>query len=452
MTTSTVDIRQVEIEYVSPQLLRPHPRNTKIYGDEDVESLKQRILASNWIKPLVVTPNNVIISGHRRWRAASELGLRSVPIEQRAFANEMEELEALLLENESREKTPEQRVHEGKAWKEIEETRAKLRQTAFLKQGAAVSVQEIFPEREKGQSRDKVAERVGFGSGRSYEKAEKVVDVAERLADEGKQKEANALLETLNKKSVHKAYQQVKQQEQQEEVKQLQQVDLLPEPVVVVEEIHVEPGQTWRLGKHLLYCGDSSSAEFIALVKEQEATFAFADPPYNAGVADWDNGFVWQHDYLLDFAPIVAVTPGISAIKDFMSVTTMPYKWSMSYWLDNGMTRGALGFGNWIYVSLFTQGSLYRNAQDFARVSVSSNDRDDLDHKGRKPLAMMLHLIKLFSQEGEVVIDPFLGTGSTIIVCEQTGRHCIGAELNPTYCESIIKRWEKISGKKAEVL
>lgn len=221
----------------------------------------------------------------------------------------------------------------------------------------------------------------------------------------------------------------------------------------------IAPGQLWQLGRHLLYCGDSSSQRFVDSTKGDRATFAFADPPYNAGVAQWDIDFTWGHDYLIDSAPIVAVTPGISAIKSFMRTTKMPYKWSMSYWIDNGMTRGALGFGNWIYVALFTEGSLYRNTQDLVRVvededmmqriSITGGDHDDFKHKGRKPLAMMTHIVELFTKPDEVVIDPFLGTGTTLIACEDTGRICIGAEENLEFCGSIIKRWERRTGKEA---
>lgn len=222
----------------------------------------------------------------------------------------------------------------------------------------------------------------------------------------------------------------------------------------------VEPGQIWRLGEHLLYCGDSADEAFINLCQQSEVAFAFADPPYNAGVAEWDSDFTWRHDYLSDLAPIVAVTPGISAIKNFMRTTKMPYKWSMSYWIDNGMTRGALGFGNWMYVALFTEGSVYRNAQDLARIadeemddmgriSVTGGDRDDLKHKGRKPIELLSHLLNLFTKSEEVVIDPFLGTGTTLIACEKEGRRCVGAEINPEFCESIIRRWERKTEREA---
>lgn len=125
------------------------------------------------------------------------------------------------------------------------------------------------------------------------------------------------------------------------------------------------------------------------------------------------------------------------------------------------MTRGALGFGNWMYVALFSEQSLYRNEQDWELVeineqldteaiSISGGDQDPLKHKGRKPINLMKHIIKMFTTQEEIVIDPFLGTGTTLIACELLGRQCVGAELSIEYCESIIKRWEAVSGQQAE--
>jgi ParB-like chromosome segregation protein Spo0J len=437
---------------IDPRLLTPHPLNGKIYGNESISTLKERIASSQWIKPLVVTPNKVIISGHKRWRVALELG-RDVPVEERVFTNELDELEALLLENDAREKTVEQKVREAEYWQKIEVKRALQRKKSAMtlvneQLGRKTTMVENFPpSSEMGKVRDKVAVKVGFGSGRTYEKAANVVATADKLKKQGKEKQAYALLKTLNTKSVHKAYQEVKKQIQQEQVSHLQIAMLAP--LAAEQQRRVEQGQLWKLGKHTLYCGDSASEAFIALCKKSSASFAFADPPYNAGVDTWDKDFQWQHDYLIDIAPIVAVTPGIVAIQSFMRVTTMPYVWSMAYWLQNGMTRGALGFGSWVYVALFARGSIYRNAQDFERVTILGLDDESVSHKGRKPITMMLSLVNLFSKEGQVVIDVFLGTGTTLIVCEQRGRVCVGAEINPTFCESIIQRWEKISGQKA---
>jgi hypothetical protein len=200
----------------------------------------------------------------------------------------------------------------------------------------------------------------------------------------------------------------------------------------------VQPGQWWKLGPHLLYCGDSADRAFIDKAK---GAFVFADPPYNAGKAEWDTDFKWQHDYLTDAAAIVAVTPGISAIPDFLGTTAMPYRWSMAAWITNGMTRGALGFGNWIYVALFSNAaSIHRNAQDHIRINVSPS-AVSTSHESRKPAELVVSLLGTFTDEGDTVIDPFVGSGTTLFAAEQTGRRCIAAEIRPEFCAEIITRY-----------
>lgn len=200
----------------------------------------------------------------------------------------------------------------------------------------------------------------------------------------------------------------------------------------------VQPGQWWQLGEHLLYCGDSADEKFAA---KAVGEFAFADPPYNAGKADWDSGFTWRHDWLADQASLVAVTPGISAIPHFLRSTEMPYRWSMAAWITNGMTRGALGFGNWIYVALFADAeSIHRNAQDHLRINVSPAAVSTA-HESRKPAELLVGLLETFTGEGDTVVDPFLGSGTTLFAAEQTGRRCVGAEIRPEFCAEIISRY-----------
>jgi hypothetical protein len=215
------------------------------------------------------------------------------------------------------------------------------------------------------------------------------------------------------------------------------------------EKNDVEVGEWWQLGRHKLFCGDTSNDAFISHLPQ--AAFAFADPPYNANAAEWDNDFEWLHNYLIDYALIVAVTPGISAISDFFATSAqMPYAWSMAAWITNGMTRGALGFGNWIYIALFADDSIHRNAQDVLRISIKASDRETNNFKGRKPSALMIALIELFTNERDIIIDPFLGSGTTLLCAEITGRVCVGGEIDPQRCAGIIAKWEALTGLEAK--
>jgi len=202
------------LHQVSPNLLKPHPRNSSIYGeDEDATELVELISQSGWVKPLVVTPSFRIVSGHRRWKAALQLELKSVPVEVREFPDELAELEALLLENASRFKTIEQKVREAKAWKEVEASKASLRQIllAGTRPNTQPDLQANLPEGEKGQTRDAIAQRVGLRA-RNYEKAAKVVEVIDEQTSLGNSSCAQTLRKVLNEQSVDAAYQLLKKQ------------------------------------------------------------------------------------------------------------------------------------------------------------------------------------------------------------------------------------------------
>ena len=69
-----------------------------------------------------------------------------------------------------------------------------------------------------------------------------------------------------------------------------------------------------------------------------------------------------------------------------------------------------------------------------------------------KPVKMLAYLICNSTLQGACVLDPFGGSGSTLIACEQTGRSCCMMEIEPVYCDVIIDRWEKFTGQKAELI
>jgi DNA modification methylase len=127
-----------------------------------------------------------------------------------------------------------------------------------------------------------------------------------------------------------------------------------------------------------------------------------------------------------------------------MSLTGMPYRWTLSAEITNGMTRGALGFGNWIAVALFAADeSLYRNAKDVLHIAAGTGDDQGGIHPSRKPIRLINELIELFTNKDDLIVDPFLGSGTTLIAADKLGRRCIGAELDPDYCAHIIKRYEE---------
>jgi hypothetical protein len=166
----------------------------------------------------------------------------------------------------------------------------------------------------------------------------------------------------------------------------------------------------------------------------------------------WDSEFYFDHDYLIDKAPIVAVTPGQNSLQRFLTSTDMPYRYAMSSWITNGMTHGAIGYQNWILIALFAREgiSLFRQSQDIVRVTIQTKGNTLTAHKGRKPSQLMLKLFDTFTDTGAVIIDPFLGSGSSLFAAETTDRVFIGGDISPSYIKKAIERWQGITGETAK--
>jgi ParB family chromosome partitioning protein len=194
------------ITQLSPNILTPHPLNTSIYGeDEDVSSLMELIRESGWVKPLVVTTDYVIVSGHRRWLAVMKLGWETIPVEVKEFPDSIAILETLLLENASRDKSLEIRIREGLAWEEVEKEKARQRR------GTRTDLRDMvenFPPCSEtgkfGKSRDAIGLRIGL-SGRSYSKGRKVIETIDAEASVGNHSSAKALKLALSS-SIDAAY------------------------------------------------------------------------------------------------------------------------------------------------------------------------------------------------------------------------------------------------------
>jgi ParB family chromosome partitioning protein len=194
------------LKQVSPNILTPHPLNASIYGqNEDVSSMVELIQDSGWVKPLVVTTDYVIVSGHRRWKAVKQLRWETVPVEVRHFPDSVAVLEALLLENASRDRTLEVRIREGMAWEKVEKEKARLRKGTRTD---LTNIPENFPGcsllGKFGDCRDAIGKRIGL-SGRSYSKGRKVIEILESEEGRGNLSSACVLRSALSK-SIDAAY------------------------------------------------------------------------------------------------------------------------------------------------------------------------------------------------------------------------------------------------------
>jgi ParB/RepB/Spo0J family partition protein len=210
--------------------LKPHPDNLRIYGDAADAELVESIRTKGVLEPLLITLDNLIVSGHRRWRAAQAAGLTEVPVVVITTADELDIIEALVESNRQRVKTNEQLGREAKALRDVEKQRAeRRRREGAAKAGKAsgvsrrgeANVQESVPERshdEQGQARDKVGEKLRI-SGKTAERAAAVVEKIDALREDGQSAAAEQLRQILNTKGVGPAYDQAKGQEQPKKAK-----------------------------------------------------------------------------------------------------------------------------------------------------------------------------------------------------------------------------------------
>ena len=220
-------------------------------------------------------------------------------------------------------------------------------------------------------------------------------------------------------------------------------------PAALIGALSAAEGMAWRLGDHLLYCADSSTWESPL---DGNFRMAFADPPYGLTSAHWDSELYWEHDWLADVADFVFVTPGIRNTKRFQPA--MPYQWTLTYWMSNSMTHGPVGFSNVQHIELYSRRhSVKVGTGDWFRDEMGSGIVDASEsrgHRGQKPISMLLWLMEKFTEPGDWVLDPFLGSGTTLLAAERLGRKCIGIEKDPDYCQQIITAWQQQTGAQAE--
>lgn len=258
--------------------------------------------------------------------------------------------------------------------------------------------------------------------------------------------------------------------------------DEVPE---IPEEPTAQPGQIWRLGNHRLMCGDSTSAEDVAaLMDGEKADMVFTDPPYDlAGksrqfadkemrgesygklyAAEWDKGFD-----ITSIAPSLdAVTGENAAVYVCTSHFYLPalipmfdrlFDYSNVCVWSKPNPMPSLSKRHWTWGHEFmmygTKGKHTFNFPPDGNAlsvwSLAKSVKNDL-HPTQKPVHVPAHAISHSSGAGQLVADLFMGSGSTLIACEQTGRKCYGMELSPAYCDVIIKRWEDSTGQTAELV
>lgn len=192
--------------------LKPHPKNAEIYGyNEDVSDLVEKIRRSKKVHTLTVNSKGYILAGNSRYKACIELGIGEVNVEVIDFETPEEEIEYIINDNATREKTVEQKSREAKALKEVEAFLARKRQSEAGKT-FGVGMEKLVPvsapaieQEEQGKSRNIVAKKVGLRSGHEVDRAITTIKIIDKLENEGRTEEADLVRAVLNKRSVSTA-------------------------------------------------------------------------------------------------------------------------------------------------------------------------------------------------------------------------------------------------------
>ena len=390
-----------DIELWTIDRLHPYERNPRTHSDAQVDQIAASMVEFGWTNPVLVDEQGGILAGHGRLLAARKLGLDEVPVIRFEHLSEAQKRAYLIADNQ---------LALQAGWSE-----------ELLAQELAWLRDERFD-----------LDLVGFDAS----ELERLL----ALADGG-----------------------AAASEDEDEV---------PDPP---EDPVSRPGDLWVLGNHRVLCGDATVlADVERVLGGQLADMTFCDPPYNVDYAnspkdklrekhrpilndDLGSGF---EAFLLDACTnILAVTKG--AVYVCMSSSELHTlqrafiaaggKWStFVIWAKNTFTLGRADYQRQYEPILYGwpagHDRYWCGARDQGDVwFIDKPVRNDL-HPTMKPVALVERAIRNSSKTRDILLDPFGGSGSTLIACEKTGRQARLIELDPKYVDTIVLRWQEFSG------
>jgi DNA modification methylase len=403
---------------VSIGQLLPYARNARTHDDAQVAQIAASIKEFGFNNPILIADDQSIVAGHGRLAAARKLGLTEVPVVRLSHLSDTQRKAYILADN---------RLALNAGW-----------DNDLLK----LELQELEIE---GVD----LEMLGFSK-----------------------EELDGLLNSL------------------EPTEGLTDEDAVPE---TPEEPITKPGDIWILGKHRLMCGDSTSVDAVEkLTGGAEIDFMFTSPPYNAGDSEklsgnthtTDNKYATyrddktQGDYL-DFlrgftnawmwvskcmavniqqlaGNKIAFVEYLEAYKSHLiDIAIWDKKHGAPQMAKNVMSNR---FEYIVFLGQTENPSRAIPTADFQGTiqnvyegHPNRNNEFSNIHAATFPVDLPEWAINSFTKKNMIIGDAFGGTGTTLIACEKTGRSCRMMELDPKYCDVIVKRWEEFTGKKAEL-
>jgi len=393
-----------KIEQWPTAKLLPYARNARTHSDEQVAQIAASIAEFGFTNPILAGADGVIVAGHGRLAAAHKLGLALVPVVVLEHLSPTQRRALVIADN---------RIAENAGWDE-----------AMLRIELVTLQDDDFDVSLTGFDADALADL---------------------LADE----DGNGDGETDD--------------------------DAVPE---ITETPISRPGDVWLLGGHRLLCGDSTKAEcFEPLLQGKQVDMVFTDPPYNVNYANTakdkmrgtnrailnDNLGDGFYDFLL-----AALTPTIASCRGGIYVAMSSSeldvlqsafreaggKWStFIIWAKNTFTLGRSDYQRQYEPILYgwPEGATRHWCGDRDQSDVwqiKKPHKNDL-HPTMKPVELVERAIRNSSRPGNVVLDPFGGSGTTLIAAEKSGRLARLIELDPKYVDVIVRRWQDWTGKQA---
>jgi DNA modification methylase len=377
--------------------LKPYDRNPRTHSPDQVRRIAESIAQFGFTNPLLVDSHDGIIAGHGRLAAAKRLGLAEVPVIVLDYLTDAQRRAYVIADNQ---------LAMMAGWDE-----------QLLAEEISMLSAEDFP-----------LDVIGFSDG-----------------------ELTALLDSLLVDSG---------QDNEDDVPEA--------PIVAV----TRPGDVWRCGDHVVLCGDATkAADLDALLAGRRAAMVFADPPYNVSYLGAGGAPILNDDLGAAFAPFLAAAVGNmlrvtdGALYICMSSSELATlqrvfadaggHWStFVIWAKNTFTLGRSDYQRQYEPILYgwPRGTdhFWCGARDQGDVwFIDKALRNDL-HPTMKPVELVRRAVLNSCPPKAIVLDPFGGSGTTMIACEETGRVSRLLELDPRYVDVIVRRWETFSGRQAE--
>jgi len=384
--------------------LKPYAQNAKIHGDDQVAKIAASMAKFGWTVPCLVAEDGELIAGHGRVLAATKLGLSDVPVIQLGHLDEAERRAYRIADN---------KLTELGDWDE-----------AMLRDEIAGLLSEDFD-----------LDLLGF----TDEDLEALLQDPEAVGEDG-----------------------VAEGE-----------DDIPEPPVA--PVSVE-GDLWCLGDHRLICGDSTSADVVGrLLGAVKPLLMVTDPPYGVeydpswrnqtGAAKTKRTGKVLNDDRADWREAWALFPGDVAyvwhgalhaaeVADSLTAAGFGIR-SQIIWAKDRLvlSRGDYHWQHepcWYAVRTKGKGHWAGDRKQTTLWQIANKDQDaDTVHGTQKPVECMRRPILNNSSPGQAIFEPFMGSGTTLIAAETTGRICYGVELNPAYVDVAVARWQAFTGQAA---